>query len=97
MKYVYAAVVALFATVGYGYDTLVPNNPQVLIVNSLPVPVVNQTMVYQSPYFTVTAPVPVAVPVTVAQPVQQTVYWGYPYQPLPVNYYWHQRCRWFNY
>lgn len=96
MKYVYAAIVALFATAGYSYDTLVPNNTQVLIVNPLLVPI-TQTMVYQTPYFTVTVPVPVTVPVTVAQPVQHTVYWGYPYQPIPVNYYWHQRRRWFNY
>lgn len=97
MKYVYAMVVALFATTGYSYDVLVPANPQVLIVNPAPVPVITQTMVYQTPYFIVTVPVPVTVPVAVAQPVQQTFYWGYPYRPLPVNYYWHQRCRWFNY
>lgn len=95
MKYLYAAIIALVATTGFGYDTLVPYNyGQVLVVN--PVQVVHQTMVYNTPYFTVTVPVPVTTPVIVAQPVQQTVYWGYPYQPLVVNQYW-QRCRLFNF
>ena len=98
MKYIYAALVALFATTGYGYETLVPTyQAQVLVVNPLPVPTINQTMVYHSPYFTVSVPVPVTVPIAVAQPVQHTVYWWYPYQPAAVNYYWHHRCRLLNY
>lgn len=96
MKYIYAAVVALCATTGYGYETLVPVTTRVIQVQ--PQPVVVQTMVYYAPYFTVTVPVPVAVPVAVAQPVQSTYYWGYPYQPVPVtNYWYYNRCRLFNY
>jgi len=98
MKYIYAAIVALCATTGYGYETLVsPYYAQVLTVNPVPVPVPTQTMVYHAPYLTVSVPVPVTVPVAVAQPVQHTVYLWYPYQPSAVNYYWHHRCRLLNF
>jgi hypothetical protein len=98
MRYIYAAIIVLFSITANAYDTLVPQyNQQVLIVNHVQPTVVTQTMVYYAPYFTVTVPVPVTTPVAVAQPVQQTVYWGYPYQPIPINYYWHKRCRIFNY
>lgn len=96
MKYIYAALIAIFATTGYGYDTLVPVYSRAIVVQ--PPPVIVQTMVYHSPYFTVTVPVPVVAPVSVAQPVQHTYYWPYPYQPLTVNNYWyHHRCRLFNF
>ena len=92
MKYIYAGIIALLATTGYGYDTLVP---QYYIQ---PVqPVLTQVMVYHAPYFTVTVPVAVVTPVAIAQPVQQTVYWGYPYQPVVSNTWQHHRCRLFNF
>ena len=95
MKYIYASIIALLAATGYGYDTLVP---QYYIQPVIIQPVLTQVMVYHAPYFTVTIPVPVLTPVAFAQPVQQTVYWGYPYQPVVVNNAWqHHRCRLFNF
>lgn len=96
MKYIYVAVIAIFATVGHCYDNLVPRYYEQVVVPK-PIPTVYQTMIYQTPYFIVTVPVPVAVPIAVAQPVQQTFYWGYPYQPMMVNNNWYYRCRLFNY
>lgn len=98
MKFIYTAIVALCCGTGFGYDTLAPQYyGQVVIVHQVPQPV--QIMVYNSPYFTVTVPVPVIAPVTVAQPATQTVYWGYPYQPVAIyNNYWNNnRCRLFNF
>lgn len=95
MKYIYAALVALFTTTGYGYDIVIPPQEARMILSN-PTPVATQVMVYQTPYFLVTVPVPVTVPVTVAQPVQQTFYWGYPYQPAQM-YYWNHRCKLFNF
>ena len=95
MKYILAAVLAIVASTGYSYETLVPVNNGSILVSQ---PVMVQTYVYQSPYFVVTVPVPVQVPVYVAQPVHQTVYWGYPYQPVLNTSYWqHHRCRLFNF
>lgn len=98
MKYIYAGIIALLSTTGYGYDVLIPQYyAQPVIIQSVQ-PVLTQVMVYHSPYFTVTVPVHVTTPVAVAQPVQQTVYWGYPYQPITVNNYWqHRRCGMFNF
>ena len=97
MKYIYASIIALFSTVGYGYETLVPQYyGQTVVVQQ--VQPVTQVMVYHAPYFTVSVPVQVVTPVAVAQPVQQTFYWGYPYQPVVVNNTWqHHRCRLFNF
>ena len=96
MKYIYASIIALLATTGYGYETLVPQYyGQPVVVQQ--VQPVTQVMVYYAPYFTVTIPVSVIAPVSVSQPVQQTVYWGYPYQPVVTNTYWHHRCRLFNF
>ena len=90
MKLIYALIISLCTTASFGYDTLVPQYyGQAVVVQ--PAPVATQVMVYYAPYFTVT------VPVAVAQPVQHTVYWGYPYQPVPVNPYWNHRCRLFNF
>ena len=94
MKYIYASIIALLAATGYGYDTLVP---QYYIQPVIIQPVLTQVMVYHAPYFTVTIPVPVLTPVAFAQPVQQTVYWGYPYQPVVNNSWQHHRCRLFNF
>ena len=92
MKAIYALIMSLCAATGFGYDTLAPQYyGQVVVVH--PAPVATQIMVYNTPYFTVTVPVPVTSPITVAQPVQQTYWWGYPYQPLVVNQYWHHNCR----
>lgn len=98
MKYIYAGIIALLATTGYGYDTLVPQYYAQQVIVQPVQPVITQVMVYHAPYFTVAVPVPVVTPVAVAQPVQQTVYWGYPYQPVMVNNSWqHHRCRLFNF
>ena len=98
MRYVYAAIIVLFATTVNAYDNLVPQyNKQIIVIDQTQVPTVTQTMVYYTPYFTVTVPVQVTIPVAVAQPAQHTVYWGYPYQSTPINYYWHRQCRIFNY
>jgi len=95
MKYILAAILAIFATTGYGYETLIPVNYGHVFVQQ---PVLVQTYVYNTPYFVVTVPVPVQAPVYVAQPVRQTVYWGYPYQPVLNTSYWqHYRCRLFNF
>lgn len=97
MKAIYALIMSLCAATGFGYDTLAPQYyGQVVVVHPAPVQH-TQVMVYYSPYFTVTVPVVVTTPVSVAQPVQQTVYWGYPYQPVPNNQYWNHRCRLFNF
>jgi hypothetical protein len=92
MKYIYAAIIALCATTGYSYETLIPVYVQTQPVLMQPQPV--QVMVYYAPAFTVTVPIPVQVVPT--QAVYQTVYWGYPYQPVVYNY-GHHRCRLFNY
>lgn len=98
MKYIYATLILLCANIGYSYDSLVPpNNAQIIVNNITPVLTQTQVMVYHAPYFTVTVPVQVSVPVNVAQPVQQTFYWGYPYQPIQINYWQYNRCRLFNY
>lgn len=94
MKYILALLIAMGAATGYGYETLVPVTVQTqpVVVQQQPV----QVMVYYAPAFTVTVPVPVQTVQT--QVVQQTVYWGYPYQPLTVtNNYWPHRCRLFNF
>jgi hypothetical protein len=97
MKYIYGLILSLFATCSYGYDTLVPINYGQVLINPVQV-VQTQIMVYNTPYFTVTVPVPITTPVIVAQPVQQTFYWwGYPYKPMIVNEYWHHRCRLLNF
>lgn len=97
MKFIYAAIMSLCTATGFGYETLVPQYyGQVVVVHPAPQPV--QIMVYNSPYFTVTVPVPVNNPVAVAQPATHTYYWGYPYQPVAVyNNYWQHRCRLFNF
>jgi hypothetical protein len=96
MKFIYALIISLCSATGFGYDTLAPQYyGQVVVVQQAQV--ATQVMVYNTPYFTVTVPVPVTVPVAIAQQVQQTVYWGYPYQPVPVNPYWNHRCRLFNF
>lgn len=95
MKYILALILGVCATASYGYETLVPVNHGTVFT---PQPVMVQTYVYQSPYFIVTVPVPVQVPVYVSQPVQQTVYWGYPYQPVVTTQNWQpHRCRLFNF
>jgi hypothetical protein len=59
----------------------------------VPVPVVQQVVVYQPPAYTVMVPV-----VVQPQPViEQRVVWGYPYQVMTVpvsQYHWgyHRRC-----
>jgi hypothetical protein len=90
MKYIFALLVAMCATTGYGYETLVPVTVQTQPVFIQPQPV--QVMVYYAPAFVVTVPVPVQV---VPVPVYPTVYWGYPYQPA-VHPHGH-RCRLFNF
>lgn len=95
MKYILAAILTLVATTGYGYETLVPVYNGYIVHQQ---PVMTQTYVYTAPYFTVSIPVPVQMSVFVAQPVQQTFYWGYPYQPVIVPRYVPQhRCRLFNF
>ena len=94
MKYILAVILTLVATTGYGYETLVPVYTGHIV---RPQPVVTQTYVYVAPYFTVTVPVPVQTAVFVAQPVQQTVYWGYPYQAVVPQYVPQHRCRLFNF
>lgn len=94
MKYILAAILAIVATTGYGYETLVPVYNGYIVH---PQPVLTQTYVYTAPYFTVTVPVPVQTAGFVAQPVQQTVYWGYPYQAVVPQYVPQHRCRLFNF
>lgn len=96
MRYVYAAIIALFTTVGHCYDVLIPQNyGQTIVSNN--VPVISHIMVYHTPYFTVTVPVQIN-NIIIAQPPQQTIYWGYPYQLVPINnYYWYHRSKLFRY
>jgi hypothetical protein len=95
MKYILAAILAICASTGYSYETLVPVNYGHVFVQQ---PVIVQTYVYNTPYFVVTVPVPVQAPVYITQPVQQTMYWGYPYQTVASPQYLYQhRCRLFNF
>ena len=95
MKYILAVLLCLCATSAYSYETLVPVNYGHVFVQQ---PVMVQAYVYNTPYFVVTVPVPVQAQVYITQPVQQTVYWGYPYQPVVNPQYWQQRrCRLFNF